>query len=102
MPRAEKQEQQAFNENVVADSDLEGLLEEREDAKEGKRLYKEIDGKVRERIKEKGYGKDGDVRVGRFVVGMRPVPARSVEFETAASTRIVIMGGDPVEASEPE
>lgn len=95
-----KQLQESFDQNVILDAELLDLLEKREAKQEAKTEFARLSNEARERINEKGYGNDGDVRVGPYIIGKRPVAARSVKFKTTASTRIVIKRAEEAEEGE--
>lgn len=66
------------------------VLEKRESMKEAKAEYNRLDRAAKARIDEKKYGSDGDVRIGRFVVGQRRMQPRHADFDVAGGVRIII------------
>lgn len=82
--------QVSFDEAVVDDKELLEVLEKRESMKEAMAEYKRLDRAAKARIDEKKYGDDGDVRVGRFIVGQRPTEPRHADFDVAGGVRVVI------------
>ena len=87
---AKAKAQASFDEAMVDDAELLEVLEKRESMKEAMAEYKRLDRAAKARIDEKNYGEDGDVRVGRFVIGQRRTESRHADFDVAASVRIVI------------
>ena len=87
------QPQTAIGEHVVEDAELEAALEAREQAKaaasEARKTFAAADEAAKGRIHELDLG-EGRARCGRFVIAERDLPARSVAFDTEASTRVTI------------
>lgn len=77
-----------FDEKVIRDPELEQLLDERETAKQATKTYRSLDKEAKAKIAE--LGDDPPYRVGRFLITKSTVEAKSVSFETDASTRIQI------------
>jgi hypothetical protein len=87
------QPQTAIGETPIEDVALEAALEAREKAKDAaskaRKAFKEVDDDAKARIRQLELG-DAPARVGRFVIGERDVPGRSVSFESEPATRITI------------
>lgn len=85
--------QTRIGEQVVEHDELEQALETREQAKldagEARKTYKSADEVAKALIAELELG-EAPVRVGRFVIAVREIPARSVAFDTDPSTRLAI------------
>lgn len=90
---AEPDPQTSIYETTIAEPELEQLLEERaqlrEKAAAARKRAQGVHEQVRERIEQLDIA-DAPVRIGRFVVAMRPVAPRSVSFETSPTVRLVI------------
>jgi hypothetical protein len=82
---------QLIDEKVVDDRELEGQLAERLGLKakvdEAKKSFDNLDDQIRGAIKSKRW-KAGRYRIGRHVVVISDVAAKSVAFETKPSTQI--------------
>lgn len=87
---AKAKAQGSFEEAIVDDKELLEVLEKRESMRDAITEYRRLDRAAKARIDEKKYGEDGDVRIGRFVVGQRRTSARHASFDVASGTRIVI------------
>ncbi len=87
---AKTKPQAGFDDVVIEDEELLEVLEKRESMREAKAEYARLDRAAKARIDEKKHGVDGDVRIGRFMIGQRPTEARHAEFDVNASTRIII------------
>jgi hypothetical protein len=86
--------QTRMDETVIDHSTLEAALDEREKRLNSKReltkQYKEANDKVRALLGEFNL-QDGEVaRCGRWRISKKAIPARSVAFEAAPSSRIQI------------
>ncbi len=87
---AKAKPQAGFDDVVIDDPELLDVLEKRESMVEAKAEYNRLDRAAKARIDEKNYGSDGDVRIGRFVVGQRRTQARHADFDVAGGVRIII------------
>jgi hypothetical protein len=87
-------EQLALDEAVIEDAEAETALEERQRLKERlsglRKEYRTADDEARFAIARHPIPDGGAVRIGRFRVSSREVPARSVAFDTEPTTRISI------------
>jgi hypothetical protein len=85
--------QTSLYETTIDNPELEGLLENRDKlraaAAQARKRATAAHEAVRQQIETLDIA-DAPVRIGRFVVAMRPVSARSVSFETAPTMRLVI------------
>jgi hypothetical protein len=91
--------QTSLDEVTVDNAALEQRLEERERAKAragtARKAYQQADDRAKAIAGELDLG-DGDVvRVGRFVLAQRSVPAREVSFGTSPSSRLTIRVAKP-------
>jgi hypothetical protein len=84
----------ALDEQVIDDPELEKTLEDRELAKgaagEARKKLETVDEIAKGKIGELKLRNGKAVRIGRFRVAQTPVAARSVSFETKASSRLKI------------
>ncbi len=91
---AQKTDQLALDERVVADDRLEGLLEDWQEAREGvseaRSNLRGIQSTVDAEIERLDLGIDTAVRVGRFRIARKMRPPRDVEFHTEAKDSIKI------------
>lgn len=99
MPRRPKVKgQTAMDETAIEDPTLEQMLEDRETKREAKadatRAYKEAHELVVGAIAERDELGDDPIRVGRFRLERKVNPGRTVHFESAGSTRILISAVD--------
>ena len=78
----------SMDETRVDDSELEQLLEDREELKRGRNAYQEADKKAKEAIAK--VTAPSPFRVGRFVITRNPVEGKEVSFETKPTTRVSI------------
>lgn len=85
---ARAKSQMELGEEVIEDKELEDLLEAREGLKSAAGAYRAADKKAKEAIDSRNLPMP--FRIGRFVISESTVPARTVEFETVASTRVAI------------
>lgn len=85
--------QLAIDERVIEDAELEDALERREKAKAkaaaARKAFATVQDEAKGLLGRHELG-EAPVRVGRFVVTARALPARSVAFDTDPSTRISI------------
>ncbi len=86
--------QLALDEQVIDDAEVEAALEEREKRKASLQAVRKVyDGAHEAAIAEIAkleLPEGGAARVGRFRVARSAIPARSVTFDTKASSRIRI------------
>ena len=95
MPRnAKPTDQLAFDEQTVQDPDIEAALEERQSRKDSlnavRKAYDEANELAAAKVAELELPEGGAARIGRFRVTRSAVAARSVSFETKATSRIRI------------
>lgn len=94
MPQLRAVEQTGMDEQAIEDATVLRALEERqalrEEASELRRQFKEADEKAKAAIARLELPEGGVARVGRFRITRTVVPARSVSFETEATSRISI------------
>src|SRR3990167_1933142 len=95
MPRnAKPTDQLAFDEQTVEDPDIESALEERQSRKDSlnavRKAYDEANELAAAKVAELELPEGGAARIGRFRVTRSAVAARSVSFETKATSRIRI------------
>lgn len=87
-------DQLAFDEQVIDDHAIEGALEEREKRKDAlnavRKEYDQANAAATGAIARLELPEGGAARVGRFRIARVAVPARSVTFDTKASSRIRI------------
>ena len=85
--------QTSIYEKVIEDDRLEGLLDERAQKKAAAaaaaKKAKEIDVAVKLELEKLDIA-DAPVRIGNYVVSYSDVAARSVAWEAASTTRLVI------------
>ena len=84
-----------MEDQFLEDPALEGLLERREDAKEGAGEYRKLDKEAKEAIKKAGI--TGKRRCGRFIINVTQAEGRHVEFDTDTSDRIGISNAEAEE-----
>jgi hypothetical protein len=86
--------QQALDETLVDDAQLERALEEREKFKgkaaKARKDYAEADELAKGLATALEISDGQSVRVGRFRLSRRSIPSRAVSFETAPSSRLTI------------
>lgn len=91
---AAAQPQTTLYETVIDDGELESALEARERlrVKKGEitKEFKSADEVAKAKINELDLGLDANVRIGRFVVGLRKIEGGVVTFEKNPSTRLRI------------
>lgn len=87
---AKAQPQSGFEDVSIDDAELLEVLEKRESMREAQAEYKRLDRAAKARIDEKQHGADGDVRLGRFIIGQRKTEARHADFDVSGGIRIVI------------
>lgn len=91
--RPRKQAQASFEEHLVMDSDLERLLEDREEAREElqpyRLNYKGLNDQVKAKLEQKEL-ELGTHRIGGFVVKITESAEREVSFERQSSRRYSI------------
>jgi hypothetical protein len=95
MPRnAKPTDQLAFDEQTVEDPDVEAALEERQSRKDSlsavRKDYEEANELALAKVAELELPEGGAARVGRFRIVRSAVAARSVTFETKATSRVRI------------
>lgn len=92
-PAASAQPQTSIYETTIDNPDLEAALEEREDARQtaskARADFNTLSEKVKALVAITDIA-DAPVRVGRFVISRRNIAAKSVSFETEATTRLQI------------
>lgn len=97
-PQLHSVDQTALDEQVIDDPDVEAALEEREKKKASLQAVRKIyDGAHEAAVAEIAkleLPEGGVARVGRFRVTRSAIPARSVTFDTKASSRIRIAALD--------
>jgi hypothetical protein len=86
--------QTQLDEREIEHPQLLKALEKRQglkdEIKETRKQLKEIDGHARSLLDEQDLHDDEAVRVGRFRITKKAVPARSVQFETDPTSRLTI------------
>lgn len=86
--------QLAMDERVVDDKALEAALEKRlrasDDLAEVRGVFKDADTAAKAEIAKLDLSAEAPVRVGRFRITKSEYPARSVTFDTEASSRVRI------------
>lgn len=86
--------QQAFDEQVIEDEEIEAALDDREKKKHSldavRKIYDGAHEFAMAKITELELPEGGAARVGRFRVTRQAVPAGHREFDTKASSRIRI------------
>ena len=86
--------QASLYEQTVENAELEEALEAREKAKEksgaARKVYREAHDKAKALVETVELADETPVRVGRFVLTRKTVPARAVNFETEESSRLAI------------
>lgn len=86
--------QTALDERVVENAELERALEDREIAKgaagEARKKFTTLDDLAKGKVNDLNLQDGEAVRIGRFRVAYRKVPAKSVAFETEPSERLTI------------
>ena len=83
-----KQLQTSMDETRIDDTELEQLLEDREELKENVSKYRKADKEVKAKINT--IEAPSPFRIGRFVITRTPTPPRSVSFETDGGLKINI------------
>lgn len=91
---AKNDPQTSLYETTIDDPTVEELLEARDKAKSSaqavSKKYRDADQAAKAALNTLDLGSDAPVRIGRFVVVVKDVPARTVAFETNPTTRINI------------
>jgi hypothetical protein len=87
MPRSKKDPQQAFEERVLEDPELEGLLEERFLTATEARRYGAANRKMKKLIEERGLEDDIRYRVGEYVFRLSSTDREGFEVESGISRR---------------
>lgn len=94
MPQLAAVPQQGFDEQVIEDTEVEQALDERERHKASLAIVRKIyDGAhlaAIAAIEKLELPEGGVARVGRFRIAKTEIPARSVTFDTKASSRVRI------------
>ena len=94
MPNLRAVDQTGMDEQAIEDATVLKALEERHElrieASEARKAFKEADAKAKGAIERLELPEGGAARVGRFRITRTAVRARSVSFETEASSRISI------------
>lgn len=87
------QAQIGIDDKWIEDGELLAKLEDREEAKDGRKAFLKLDKEAKAMILARGITKP--VRCGRFIVGAKEVEGREVEsFETKDSVRVSIKTAD--------
>lgn len=81
-------EQIHMEETIIEDTELEKLLDERQELKISVAEFRKIDKEAKSKIQQ--IDKPMPIRIGRYIINRQNVPAKSVTFETDASSRITI------------
>lgn len=106
MPRSGAVPQLAFDETLVEDPTLESALEQRLAAKvalnEVRKKYDEAHAVAAGEIEKMELPEGRAARVGRFRITRSAIPARSVEFEVKATSRVRISTVGDDEAADPQ
>src|SRR3954454_1595152 len=93
-PNLKSVDQLGFDEQVIEDADVEAALEEREKRKASLQAVRKVyDGAHEAAVAEIAkleLPEGGVARVGRFRLTRAAIPARSVTFDTKASSRLRI------------
>jgi len=84
-----------FDDTILENPELEGLLEERQALKQSAKDYRGADKKAKDKIQT--IETPLPYRVGRFIISRRDIPAKSVSFDTEAGTRVNIKAVDEEE-----
>jgi len=83
------QVQTHMDDNWIEDVELLDRLEAREEAKAGRAAFLKLDKEAKALILARGIS--GPVRCGRFIIGAKEIPAKTVEsFETSGGVRVSI------------
>lgn len=94
MPELKSVPQTGFDEEVIDDPDVESALEEREKHRASMAIVRKIYDGAHElavaEIAKLELPEGGAARVGRFRITRSAIPARSVTFDTKASSRVRI------------
>lgn len=94
MPQLSAVPQQGFDEQLIDDPEVEQALEEREKHKASMAIVRKIYDGAHEvavaEIAKLELPEGGAARVGRFRITKAAIPARSVTFDTKASSRVRI------------
>lgn len=92
MPNLRAVDQLGLDEQTIEDPEVEAALEEREKRKNSmnavRKEYQDADEAAKVEIAKLELPEGGAARVGRFRVTRQAIPARSVSFDTKASSRI--------------
>lgn len=90
--------QLGMDERIVEDPEVEAALERRQTAKDQasavRARYEEANVAAAAAIDGLNLAEGEVVRIGRFRVSRNSVPARSVAFETEATTRVSIVAAE--------
>lgn len=103
MPQLRSVDQLGFDEQTIEDAELEAALEERDKRKRSldavRKVYDGAHQAALGEIEKLELPEGGAARVGRFRVTRTAVPARSIAFDTKASSRIRIglVGEDDID-----
>jgi hypothetical protein len=91
---AEANPQTSLYETTIDNPELEVLLENREKAKNSAKALskkaRDADAAAKVALEGLDLGEAAPVRIGRFIVTLRAVPSRKVQFETDPTTRLNI------------
>jgi len=94
MPQLQAVEQQAFDEQVIEDEEIEAALEDREKKKHSldavRKIYDGANEHALLNLTELELPEGGAARVGRFRITRQAIAAGHREFDTKASSRIRI------------
>ena len=94
MPDVATKEQMALGETALDDSELESLLEAREQLKEelsvSRRAYNEVDEQAKGQGLQLEIPEDATRRCGRFQLGTMTTETTPVSFEREAKTKATI------------
>ena len=88
MAKAKAESQIGMDDTIIEDTELEEMLEAREELKKDLRNYREQDKKVRAKLNE--IEAPSPFRVGRFVITRTATAGRHVEFDTSGGIRVNI------------
>lgn len=86
--------QHSIYEQVIEDDAIVGLLDNRENlrqaSREASKTFRQADAAAKERLEKLDLGVGAPVRIGNYVVTVKPTAGRSVQFETAPGQRLQI------------
>lgn len=80
---SKKQTQIHMEDTIIEDSELEQMLEERQELKQSVAAYRKLDKDAKNKIRS--IETPTPYRIGRFIISRRDLAAKTVEFETQAS-----------------